>query len=51
MFGPCIVIQYFESFYYCNHLGEEDGAGCIILRVFQVACGLCSLALPHVALG
>ena len=24
MFGPCFVIQYFVSFYFCNHFDGEE---------------------------
>ena len=34
MFGPCFVIQYFESFLLCNHLDWEERVGCLTLTVF-----------------
>ena len=35
MFGPCFVIQYLV----CNHLAEEERAGCFTLIVFLLSCG------------
>ena len=31
LFGPCFVIQYFMSFYFCNYLAGEEIAGCFKL--------------------
>ena len=31
LFGPCFVIQYLVSFYFCNHLAGEERAGCFKL--------------------
>ena len=39
-------------FYFCNHLDEEERAGCFALNVFGMSCYCyCSVALPHCALG
>ena len=29
--GPCFVMQFLVSFLVCNHLTEEEGAGCFTL--------------------
>ena len=39
-------------FKFCNHIDEEDRAGCFALIVFQMSCYcICPVALPHGALG
>ena len=38
MFGPCFVIQFFVSVYFCNHLDVEKRATCITLTVFLMSC-------------
>ena len=35
-------------FYFCNHIAEEDSAGCFTLIVFSMSRGcLCSVPLPY----
>ena len=31
VFGPCFVIQYFVSFYFCRYLDREERAGFLTL--------------------
>ena len=39
-------------FWLCNHLEEEEKAGCFAIIVLQIYCYYkCSVALPHGALG
>ena len=39
-------------FFFCNHLDEEDKAGCFGIIVVHMYCYYkCSVALPHGALG
>ena len=46
------VMHYFCSFYFCNHLEEEEKAGCFAIVVLQMNCYYkCSVALPHGAVG
>ena len=36
------------SFYFCQHLDEEENDSCFALIVFLMSCGCkCSVALPH----
>ena len=52
MFGPCFVMQYFVSVYFCNHLDGEERAGCFTLTVFLMSCdSKCSVALPYCGVG
>ena len=53
MFGHCFVIQYFVSFWFCNHLDVKERAGCCFaLTVFLVSCDTqCSVALLGGAVG
>ena len=45
-------MHYFVSFYFCNHLNEEEKAGCFAFIVFQMYCHCkCSVSLPNGALG
>ena len=40
------------TLYYCNHLEEEEKAGCSTFIVLQMYCyNKCSVALPRVAVG
>ena len=40
------------SIYFCNHLDEEEKAGCFALTVFLMSCDTqCSVALSHGAMG
>ena len=40
------------SFLFCNHLEEEENAGCFASNVLHVYCYYkCSVALPHGAVG
>ena len=37
---------------FCNHLNEEERAGCFVFIVFRMSCYCkCSVALPHGAGG
>ena len=46
MFSPCNVIQYFMSFYFCNHLdGKLKRADYFTLIVFLMSCDLKDLSL------
>ena len=39
-------------FWFCNHLEEEEKAGCFDAIVLQIYCYYkCSVALPHGAVG
>ena len=39
-------------FYFCNHLEEEEKAGCFAVIVLQMNCYYtCSVALPRGAVG
>ena len=40
----------FVSFYFCNHLYEEEGAGCFVFIVFRMSCNS-SVTLPYGAVG
>ena len=45
----CITLCPFQ---FCNHLDEEDRAGCFAFIVFWMSCNCkCPGALPHGALG
>ena len=40
------------AFQFCNHLEEEEKAGCFALIALHISCYCrCSVALPHVAVG
>ena len=40
------------SIYFCNHLDEEEKAGCFALTAFLMSCdSRCSVALSHGAMG
>ena len=48
----CFGMHYFVSFVFCNHLEEEERAGCFVFIVFPVSCYcICSMALPYGAVG
>ena len=52
MFGPCFVVLYIVSFWFCNHLEGEERAGCFPLTVFLMSCvSQCSGALSHGCVG
>ena len=52
MFGPGFVMHYFAFILVCNHLEEEEKAGCSAIIVKQMYCyKKCSVALPHGAMG
>ena len=52
MFGPCFVILYFVSVYFCNHLDGEEKAVCFALSVFLMSCNShCFVVLPRGTLG
>ena len=39
-------------FWFCNHFEEEERAGCFAFIVVGMSCyGICSVALPHNAMG
>ena len=45
-------MHYFVSILVCNHLEEEEKAGCFAIIVLQMYCYYkCSMALPHGAVG
>ena len=45
----CITLCPFQ---FCNHLEEEEEAGCFAFIVLQMYCYYkCSVALPHGAMG
>ena len=47
----CYWITLFP-FYFCNHLEEEEKAGCFAIIVLQIYCFYeCSVALPHSTVG
>ena len=40
------------SFYFCDHLDEEENESCFALIVFLISCGCkCSVVLSHDAVG
>ena len=46
----CAALCHFYIF--CNHLEEEERAGCFAFIVLQMSCYCeCSVALPHGAVG
>ena len=45
-------MHYFVSFLVCNHLGEEERAGCFAFFVLRMSCNcICSVALPYGVMG
>ena len=39
VFGPCfVIIQFFVSVKFCNHLDGEERAGVFALTVFLMSC-------------
>ena len=45
-------MHYFVSIQFCNHLEEEEKAGCFAITVLKMYCYFkCSVALPHGAVG
>ena len=49
MIGPCFAMRYLVAFHFCNHLAEEEIAGC--LHASAVDCLWCSVSLPHGVVG
>ena len=49
--GLCYGMRYFMSFLACDHLDEEERAGCFAFIIFRMSC-YCkrSVAFPHVAI-
>ena len=48
VFGPQFVMQYSVPFLDCNHLTEEERAGCFTVIVFLLPCGCtCYMSLPR----
>ena len=48
----CFVVNYFVSFLVCNHLEEEERAGCFAFIVLRMSCYCkCSVNLPHGTVG
>ena len=47
--GSCVAMHYLVAFYFCNHLAEEEKAGCFILIVLLLALLIVfgALSLPH----
>ena len=37
MIGPCFAMHNLVAFHFCNHLAEEEIAGCFTLTVFLLA--------------
>ena len=50
--GLCFGMHYFMSFLFCNHLDENERAGCFAFVVFWMSC-YCkrSVDLPRGAVG
>ena len=45
----CITLL---PFYFCNHIEEEERAGCFAFIVFPMSCYCkCSVTLPHGSVG
>ena len=45
-------MHYYVSILVCNHLEEEEEAGCFAIIVLQMYCYYtCSVALPHGVVG
>ena len=42
----CFVVHYFVSFLVCNHLEEEERAGCFAFIVLRMCC-YCKCPVPH----
>ena len=52
MFDSVLLCITLCSFLFCNHLEEEEKAGCFAIIVFQMYCYYkCFVALPHGAVG
>ena len=48
----CLLCITLCPFLFCNHLEEEEKAGCSAIIVLQMYCyNKCSVALPHGAVG
>ena len=43
--GPCVIMQYIVSFLVCNHLDDEERAGCFTFIVFLMSSGFFSFFL------
>ena len=49
--GRCFVIQYFVSFFFCNHLDGEVRASRFTLSFFLMSCDCkCYVDRPHGAM-
>ena len=47
-----LLCIYLCSFFFCQHLDEEENDSCFALIVFLVSCDCkCSVPLPHDAVG
>ena len=49
VFGSCLFMYYSVPSLVCNHLDKEEGAGLYLIVLLMSM--LCSVALPHVAVG
>ena len=50
--SPLFWFALLLSFLVCNHLDEEERAGCFAFIVFRMSCYCkCPVALPHGAVG
>ena len=47
----CLVCITLCPFRFCNHLDEEERAGCFDFIVFRMSCYCVTVALPHGAVG
>ena len=50
MIGPCFAMHFFVAFYFCNHLAQEEIAGCCTLIVFLLALLVVFSALSRAGL-
>ena len=51
-FAIVLLCSMWYHFWFCNHLAEEERAGCFNLVIFFLSCGCwCSVSLPHCAVG
>ena len=47
-----VLLHLFVSFYFCNHLEDEERAGCFVFIVLQMSCCCkCSVVLPRRVVG
>ena len=49
MIGPCFAMHYLVAFHFCNHLAEEEIAGCLLASAID--CLWCSVSLPQGVVG